>query len=44
VKRQRFHVVIVDEIFSQFRIVGVQHPLRGAGVDVALAVVAGVEQ
>ena len=28
VKRQRLHVVIVDEILAQFRIVGAQHPLR----------------
>jgi hypothetical protein len=44
VKRQRLHVVVVDEIFSQFRNVGVQHPLGGGRMDVALAVVTGVEQ
>ena len=44
VKRQRLHVVIVDEILAQFGVIGVQHPLRGARMDIALAVVAGVEQ
>lgn len=44
VKRQRLHVVIVDEIPAQLRIVGAQHPLRGACMDIALAVVTGAEQ
>ena len=44
VKCQRLHVLVVDEIFAQFRIVGAQHPLRRACMDIALAVVTGVEQ
>ena len=43
-KLQRIHVVIVEDIFAQLGVIGAQHPLRGAGVDVALAVVAGVKQ
>ena len=37
-------IVIVENIFAQFCVIGVQHPLRRAGVDVALAVMAGVKQ
>jgi hypothetical protein len=44
VKFQRLHVVVVDEILAQFRIVGAQHPLRMGRMDIALAVVTGVEQ
>ena len=43
-KFQRLHVVVVDEILAQFRIVGAQHPLRMSDMDIALAVVTGVEQ
>jgi hypothetical protein len=44
VKFQRRHVVIVDEIPAQLGVIGVQHPLRGARMNIALAVVTGVEQ
>ena len=43
-KFQRLHVVVVDEILAQFRIVGAQHPLRMSDMDIAQAVVTGVEQ
>jgi hypothetical protein len=43
VEFQRLHVVIVDEILAQFCIVGAQHPLRVGDMDIALAIVTGVE-
>ena len=44
VKFQRIHVVIIEDILAQLGVVGAQHPLGGAGVDIALAVMTGVEQ
>lgn len=43
-ERQRVHVMVVENILAQFWIVGVQHALGGAGMDVTLAVMAGVKQ
>ena len=43
-ERQRVHVVVVHHILAQACIIGAQHALGGAGIDVALAVVAGVKQ
>ena len=43
-KFQRIHVVTIEDILAQPGVVGAQHPLGGDGVDIALAVMAGVEQ
>ena len=41
---QRVHVVVVHDVLAQARIIGIQHAAGGARRDVAVAIVAGMEQ
>lgn len=44
VKRQRIHIMIIDDVLAQGRVIGVQHPVGGIRIDIALAIVAGMKQ